>query len=559
MAFPVVRTARLLPFALTFGLAAAAPSTVVVALPPAINVNYLLPILPANDYINMNFWGFLQMYKPLIWVDHKVQVDYACSIASSITTPDGQHYFVTMNPKWHWSDGQPVTARDLLFDLKLLRSIQASNASAYGGWSIGGIPNDIASVKRLSRFRVEITYNRPYNAKWVILNGMSQLVPLPAQAWDRYPGHPAKTLAYLQSHGDAAAFFAKSPVDGPFKVLRSRLDHGVLFQANAAYDGHRPDYQRLDLRYFTSSDAEFAALKTGQVQVGYVPFHLYAQRHIPGYRSAFFSSWGITFIELNYKNPATRAFHDPLVRQALQMAIDQPGYIKAFYSSQAIPQYGPVPYQPPTYLSPRLSSGYVPYPYDPAAGKALLIKDGWSLSHGVMTKGKQQLDFTLDYASGSLSNQQVAEAFAEAAAREGVRIHLKPQPFDTIFGNLGSATAWQMAFYGNGWTYLPDFYPSNGGLFGTGGGSNLQGFSDPAIDRLIAKTHAYLPASQSALALSRYQDALARAVPDLWLPEAAGAWTGATGAVTEYSKALHGVRAHLNPTGVISPQYWSLR
>jgi peptide/nickel transport system substrate-binding protein len=537
--------------------------TITVALPPATNINYLQPVTPANYYYVVNGWAYETMYKPLLWINKHIEIDYSRSIADSVTTPDGQHYFVTLNPKWHWSDGTPVTSADVIFDFDLINSISANNSSAYGGWGIGGIPNEVASVKALGPYKLEFTLKAPQNPFWFIYNGIAQLIPLPKHAWDKYPGDPAKTLAYLQDNGDNLDFFLKSPVDGPFRIVKSVLNNEFVFEANPYYDGHKPTYKTLIFRYFTTSDAEYNALRTGQVDIGYVPFHLSQHLAIPGYRVAKTSTWGISYIELNFNTqacPSCAPLKELAVRQALQMAIDQPGMIRAFYHGHAVAQYGPVPYEPPTYLEPILRAGYNPYPYNPAAGKALLEKNGWHLVNGVMTKGNMRLEFTLDYASGSTSTQQVAEYFAESASKEGIVIHLAPQPFDTIIANLGAPNKWQMLFYGNGWVYYPDLYPTGYGLYGTGGGSNTEDYSNPTADRLIAATHAYFPKnSQSILALYKYEDFLARDLPNLWLPEAEGAWTGAVGAITEYRDTLTGVVEHANPDGLISPQYWSYR
>ncbi len=550
--------------ALGAGLAAApalaAPSgTLVYALPPATNITYLNPVTPTNYYDVVNAWAYESMYKPLFWVDHRIQVDYARSIASSITTKDGIHYFITLNPKWHWSDGKPVTTADVIFDYQLIKSISLKNSSNYGGWGIGGIPNDVVSVKALGPYRMEITLNQAYSPNWFILNGAAQLIPLPKQAWDKYPGHPAKTLAYLQKRGDSLAFFRASPIDGPFRMTQSQHNVQFVMTANAEYDGHMPQYHKLVFRYFTSSDSEFNALRTGQLQIGYVPFHLYAEYHkLSGYRLAPSTSWGITYIYPSFLNPSAKALKDLVVRQALQMAVDQSAMVKVIYHGQAVAQYGPVPSQPSTYLSPSLKSGKVPYPYDPAKAKAMLEQAGWHPVHGVMTKGSERLAFSMKYASGSASTQQVAELFASAAAREGIKITLAPQPFDTIIGELASPKTWDLLYYGNGWVYYPDVYPTGYGLFGTGGGSDSSGYSNPTADRLIAATHAFTSAKKSLQSLYAYQDFLAKDLPVISLPEAAGSYTGAVGALTVYASGVGGILNHLNPVGLLSPQYWTL-
>jgi peptide/nickel transport system substrate-binding protein len=529
------------------GLAAQPGSTIRFALPAATNITYLFPITPSQFYASVNI-HYVQslLYRPLVFVNSKVQVNYTRSLAQSVKTADGKHYFITLNPKWRWSDGQPVTAKDVLFDIRLLRSIPAGKSNLFGGWGGGGVPNDIVSARQLSRYRLEITLNGRYNPQWFILNGLSLITPLPKQAWDRYPGHPAKTLAYLQARGDSQSFFRSSPVDGPFKVSSLELNKRFIFAANPAYSGHRADYQRLVLTYFTSTDAEYNALRDGQIQVGYLPAHLYAQRQISGFRFWSTPLWAMYYMDANFKNRQAPELASLPVRQALQMAINQPGMVKAFLHGQGVAQYGPVPYVPPTYLSPYLKST-VPYPYNPRAGKRLLEASGWSLQGGVMVKGGQRLVLNLAYAVGSQYIQLEAEAIAAAAAKEGISVHLQPMPFGTLIAQLGKLQSWQLELFG-GWLYGTDPYPSNYQVFNSQGGSNRGGYDDPKMNQLTVQTHLYASPSASLQALYRYQDYAAKTLPRLWMP--------VPDALNEVSTGLHGVRGHLY-IGRFSPQYWS--
>jgi peptide/nickel transport system substrate-binding protein len=523
--------------------------TLTVALPPATRITYLFPITPANDQSNYNFQVQYLLYKPLLWVGKKITVNYARSIASSVTTTNGRRYVVTLNPKWHWSDGTPVTSADVLFFWDMVRTITANNAAAYYGWGIGGVPQEITSVWAEGPYRLVFTLDRAVNPLWFELNGLAQFIPLPEHAWNKYPGNPAKTLAYLQAQGSNVAFFRNSPVDGPFMVDHFVQDQEYVLRANPHYSGHHPNYTYLVERYFTTSDAEFNALRGGEIDVGYLPIHLFNQAHLPGYRFASLPQWGFFYIYVNFANPAAPALKDLTVRQALQMAINGPGMLKTILHNQGIAEYGPVPYDPPTYLSAYLKT-HVPYPFNPAKGKALLEAHGWKLVNGIMTKGGERLEFTLRYASGNQAFQQEAELFAEDAAQEGIRINLKPEPFDTIIGSLGDPKGWSLDYWG-GWTYQPDFFPSGDGIFNTGGGSNESGYSDPLMDRLIQATTDYLPKEAVLNAMYNYQNYFAQQLPVLFVP--------IENQLFEVKSTVRGVIQSFNPTVTNwTPQDWTL-
>jgi peptide/nickel transport system substrate-binding protein len=541
--------------ALSLGLASAgalaSSQTMTYALPAAVRITYEVPIFPAADETLYNFEAARIVYKPLLWIDRKIQVDYQRSVASSVTTKDGQHYTIHLNPKWHWSDGKPVTAQDLVFDFNLIRSIPESQNSKYGSWGIGGVPNNVRSFVATGPHTVKVTLDKAVSAQWFIYNGLAQLTPLPKQAWDKYPGQPAKTLSYLQAHGNDPQFIKNSPVDGPFTIQRFVNNQSYSFSANPKYDGHKPSYHTFVMRYFTTTDAEYNALRSGQVQVGYLPVHLYGQRHVPGYRFLPTPQYDISYIYVNFGNPAAPELKDLAVRKALQMAIDQPVQVKVLLHGYGVAQYGPVPYRPSTYLSPLLKHGFVPYPFNPALGKQLLLKDGYHLVNGVMTKGGHALDFTLQYTSGNALQQQQAELFASEAAKEGVKVSLEPKPFDTLIGELSSPKSWTLIYYG-GWIYGLQPYPTNFGLFDSHGGSNQQSYADPVADQAIQNTHSFYKTKAEALsALYSYEEYLATHLPVLWMPS--------SDLLYEIASNVRGAAQHINPVGNISPQYWNYR
>jgi peptide/nickel transport system substrate-binding protein len=544
----------ILGLAVLAGLAAAPAlaQTVNYALPPQTRITSLLPIAAANIESLYDGQAAELLYRPLLWVDHNIQIDYARSIASSVTTKDGQHYFVKLNPKWHWSNGQPVTAQDVAFSFDLIKGISAKNAATYYAWGIGGIPNNVVSVKVLSAHELEFVTDHPYSKQWFELNGLAQLFPLPKASWDKYPGHPYKTLLYLQKNQANIPFFKSSPVDGPFMVSRFVNNQSYSFVPNPHYDGHKPSYSKLVLRYFTSSDAIFNAMRVGQLQVGILPFHLYAERsQLSAYTFHSEPQWSINYIYVNFANPKDPALKSLTVRKALQMAVDQPAMLKVIVNGQGVDQYGPVPYQPSTYLSPLLKSGYVPYAYDPAAGKALLEKAGWHMVNGVMQKGGMRLAFNLQYSAGQAIFERETQLIQQAAAKEGIKLTLAPKPFDTLIGELGSPKTWSLIDYG-GWIYQPDYYPTGFGLFNSQGGSNQQGYSNPVMNRATVNTHSfYATRQQSLTALFDYENYTALQLPLIWLP--------GTNQLQEISKQLSGVFAHYNPTGNWSPQYWQFK
>ncbi len=80
-----------------------------------------------------------------------------------------------------------------------------------------------------------------------------------------------------------------------------------------------------------------------------------------------------------------------------------------------------------------------------------------------------------------------------------------------------ASTCWDMANWGGGWIYSPDFYPTGEEIFATGAGSNAGGFSNKHLDALIKVTNT----SSSLSALYNYENYAATELPVIWQPETA--------------------------------------
>jgi peptide/nickel transport system substrate-binding protein len=117
------------------------------------------------------------------------------------------------------------------------------------------------------------------------------------------------------------------------------------------------------------------------------------------------------WLQLNVSDPL---FSDPLVRRALNYAIDRDLIIEAIYGGRAEPLPGPLsPYN--SFINESLE----PYPYDPDQAAALLAEAGWTDSDGdgIVDKDGQPFSFTID----TLEQwRPLAEAVANLLRENGI-------------------------------------------------------------------------------------------------------------------------------------------
>jgi peptide/nickel transport system substrate-binding protein len=476
------------------------------------------------------------LYRPLLWIGQDASIEYDRSIAQSISvSKDLTTYTVHLRPDYKWSDGTPVTAADVAYCYNLMKQY----GTKYAYYGIGGLPNLVKSFTVDSPTSFTIAMTTPFNPTYFELNGLAQLRPLPSKAWKAYDA------TYLFNH--QTDLNVLSTVDGPYKLTKFVSGQYARFARNTMYSGHQSYLDTYIVQFYSADQAIFAALRTGAVQIGAAPYSLHSSwGQLNNLDTYSYSIFGFDYITLNYRNPATSFFKDVNVRQAMQLAINQPEMNQALYYGNAHSAYSPIPFVPSTYLSPAARAAANPDQYDVTKAASLLDADGWKMSGGVRAKAGQQLAFTLEVFSGQETSVRQAEIIQQDFAKLGIQMSLKQVTFQTGIAQLASkGTGWDAV--GIGWIYYPNFYPLGDGLFATTGGSNFGGFSDPKLDATVVEAQTK-PGLQG---MYDYGDYASKVVPALFLdyPET----------VIKYQPNVQGVSDFFNPVFGFSPEYLWLK
>jgi peptide/nickel transport system substrate-binding protein len=574
--------------------------TATIALAAGVTQDWIFPFYSiANSSVyNNNQFQWL-MYRPLYMfgnnTETSVTIDYPLSVADPPVYTNGGKTVVVNMKGWKWSNGETVDADSLIFFLNMA---EAEKALWYA-YVPGLLPDNIVSYKATGPDQVTIQLNQAYSSIWYTYNQLSELNPMPL-SWDvtsltGKPGsggcttdsaadHWAKCIAvynFLTAQSKIASTYATSPlwsvVDGPWKLSTFSTDGNVTMVPNKAYSGSpKPTLSAIKFVPFTSDTAEYTALKTGQVDVGYVPTQDLAQRPtnswLPStnplgssYYLEPFLDYGIQYVQPNFNNPQVGYLVRQLyIRQAMQYAEDQLGISKAIWRGYATPTSGPVPSEPSNQFIPAIQNdngGQGPYPYDPAKATALLTSHGWKEVGGVMTcqdpakcgtgiTSGEQLKMTFDYATGNAAGTATYQTIKSEESAVGIDVTLVGQSFDTIIGEsdpcapMGPKCSVQVFAYG-GWGFDgPGFEPTGEPLFATGAGSNSGNYSNAEMDKLIGETHT----SSSLSVFDQYATYTAEQLPFMWVPEPQPF------GVMAVSSTLHGVT--FSPLWTLLPEYW---
>lgn len=533
-------------------------NTVVMALPPQTDINWYFPVVDIASNSLYAAWLWNMGYQSLITLKPDGAFNWSASIASHVAVNASNTVFtVTMNKKWHWSNGDPVTSQNVLTTWQLLQDTSAKNAPApwpYTGAGTGDITGGVKSVTTQGNYQFTVTLKKPANKLWFIYSGLNQLEPYPS-VWLKYPTNPIKEDNWLAKAATEPTLPEYKIIDGPYQLTKAVNDQYWDFTANPNYDGHKPQVKHVDFLYESSSTAEFAALKTGQIQFGYLPLSMWASRkEITG--DKLWTMYPLQFNDLlvNMNESKTKVnnapdnvgplFNQLYIRQAVQLGIDQPAIIKAGLNGNGVDEY--------TAIATKTKSEFMPpglkalYPYNPARGKKLLLDHGWKDVGGVMTKGSQKLSFTLDYASGDNFLENEVTLIKLGLAQEGIQVKLNPETFNTLIAM--KPDQWEMQDYG-GIDYGGS-YPTGDGIFQQPGqGLDTQGYYSPEMVKLINASLQPGTTKQSLQALYKYLDFVAKDLPIEFTPAAP--------TYEEESKDLHGVQSSFNPfEEEPSPAYW---
>jgi peptide/nickel transport system substrate-binding protein len=529
--------------------------TATFALAAGAKPDWIFPITDGAHYSTTNIEGFQRlMWRPLYWYgqDGKPALNEEYSLAEAPQYSDGNRVVTIHLKDWNWSDGKPVTSRDLTFLLNLLQAGKAN----WAGYLPGYLPDSLDSVTAVDDKTVKLTLKHPVSPIWFTGNQLSQLMPIPQHVWDKTSesgavgDHDLKTsgakqvLAYLTAQAKDVGSYASNPlwqtVDGPWKLSAYRPDGHSEFVPNPSYSGPvKATLDKFVLEPFTSETAELNALRSGgNLDYGYVPLSESAQVNTLARQQNMsvqpWKTWAINYIALNFTNPtAGKLIKQLYIRQALQSLIDQETYIKSLLHNNGSTLFGPIPTDPANpYITPELQQN--PYPFNPDKAQSLLKSHGWTQQgQGAATCTKPgsgadqcgpgidsgtKLSLKLGMVAGQEWLSQAMQSLQSSASKAGIQLQLSEKPFNTLIA--GSAPCkpsgpcgWDMSAWG-GWAYGVNPIPTGDQMFLTGSGGNFGGYSDSTNDSNIKAT-----TSQAGNdVIVNYAKHVAEQLPVLWLP-----------------------------------------
>lgn len=395
-------------------------------------------------------------------VDH----DYFTDVQLTGTNPQRVTY--TINPKAVWSDGTPITWRDIAAQINATsgQNKDFAIASPNGSERVAGVTRGVDDRQAV------ITFAKPYSDWRGMFAGNGMLLPA-----------SATTTPAVFNKGQLSG---PCPSAGPF--IMSKIDRGaqrITLTRNPKWWGTRPRLDSISYQVLDDS-ARIPALRNNAIDatgLGTID-ELALARRTKGIviRSAPSVSWS----HLTFNGAAGSILADPALRHAIAQGIDRQTIVTVIEHGLVA---HPVPLNNRIYVAGQ--AGYqdnsADSNYNPAAAARALDAAGWKLLPGKQfrERGGQQLVIR-DVFYDSPSGRQIGQIAQKTLGDLGVKLDLVPSSGADLFsryvipGNFDIATfAWS-----------GDAFPlgSLTQIYAADGESNFGKIGTPQIDEQIDAT-----------------------------------------------------------------------
>jgi peptide/nickel transport system substrate-binding protein len=383
------------------------------------------------------------------------------SIQNGLISKDGLRITFKLRPNARWSDGQPVTADDVVFTWHAI--VDGKNPVVLTA-GYDGIKTMIAD----SPHQVTMLLKKPFGPA-VYLFSEGSFPPLPSHLLAKY-----ERIDRLPYDSDPVG-------DGPFVLKQWVHGSDIIFAPNPYYWRGRARLDQIDIRIIPDSVTDVNALKTHEIDVldGVTKNLVDEVAHIEGVNVVKQLSANYRHLDFNLKNPILA---DAVVRRAIATSIDFDKIIHDVYHGLGVRGSSTVP--PLSWAA----NGLKPLPYDSAAARAALDADGWKLGEaGIRSRGGQKLSLTMSTATESLPNQMAEQVLADELHRVGIEVTIKNYATSILFAPDGPLRTgkYDMSWIVDTEGTDPDFLGGIGCDYMPPHGSNTDYYCNPRVDALL--------------------------------------------------------------------------
>ncbi len=486
-----------------------------------------------------SIWGTYIMQTPTIpkvfevrrkgdnWVPVASQL-----MASEPTIEDGDRPQITykIRPEAVWSDGKPITSKDLEYTaLQVRDGKDVFDKTGY---------DRISSIETPDEKTAVVTLKSRYGGwRTLFSSGYGVLPAHLLQGKDRN--------AVMKDGYDFSG--------GPWKIKEWARGVSVTLVPNDRYWGERPKLDQVTFQFTPDTAAAFQAFKSGQLDALYPTPQLDAVEQIksglPDANTQVDAQTGN--LEALWMNNGTFPFDSQPVREAIAYSVDRKAIVERLYGSLGVKE----PSQ--SFLSPLLStyaaSAFAKYTRDLARVQQIMTGAGWAKNaDGIWAKNGRPARFTIVSLAGNKRRELTEQVLQTQLKEAGFQLDIKNTTPANLFGKQAPAGDFQMGL----WTLVDTFPdPSLSNSFSStsipteangNSGINFIRAKVDGLDPLLEQVDAELDETARTAASVKADELIAAAVPSIPL--------GAVPNVLLWNKRLGGPIS-INP---VEGPWWNL-
>ena len=394
---------------------------------------------------------------------------------------DGLKITFRLRPDLGFSDGQPLTARDVAFSYRFImnEAIAAPRARAYYA--------KVAAVNALDERTVEFVFAEPYFNALALAGGMEVL---PEHFYARFLEDPRR---FNESRGLLLG-------SGPYRLADPEAwtpDQGQIeLVRNPRYWGPvDPSFDRIVWRVIENDSARLTTFRNGDIDVYGARPREYRQLVEDAQLSAraehheyMSPTSGYSFVAWNQQRGGkVTLFADARVRRALSHLTDTARIIEDVFLG-----YGEVAVSPFSPRSPQHDPALLPIAYDLERARALLAEAGFADRDGdgvLENEAGQRFEFDLTFFQDNEDTRRTVLFLRDAFARAGVLMKPQPTEWSVMIDKMGRKDFDAITL---AWTsgVEVDIFQMFHSTQNMDGGDNFISYANPEFDRIIDQARA---------------------------------------------------------------------
>lgn len=418
---------------------------------------------PGWNLLTMQYDTIMQLDAdgvPQPWLAESVEV-----------SDDGLQYQITLHPDVQWNDGESLTAEDVAFTVEYFLENPHSRFT-----------RDLTGVTG-----AEVTGDLTVN---INLESPSPSFPLSALA--DVPIIPQHVWSTVTNPEEFQFEEVTNVASGPLKLVEYRPDQSYRFEANSNYFRGEPAVSEVILVQFADDTGALAAIRAGEVDVVFRPVSpeqielLDAQDPIEIDQGPEFGSQILLY-------DATKPpFDDPVVRQAMSLAIDRQDLVDTVFLGAAT--VGSVGWIHPVQAA---FNPQVETVTDVDAANTLLDEAGYADTDGdgIREFDGQPMSFEILAPSDNSLRIRSSELISEMLTDIGIQTEVATVERTTLVEavwpgfDVSQGRNYEMSIFGWSSPVLADVSRISSLVHSDPaiGAINVTGFSDPEMDEMAAQ------------------------------------------------------------------------